>query len=107
MVGWAFFPYGGVISAFQTISFSAHAMQDMANTTADAISLLQKGMEKIRTSVVQHQMVLELLTVKDGGICRILNTSCFYIPAYKQSISNRVQHMRQIVPKPPPDTWNP
>lgn len=70
MAGWTFFPHGGLISAFQKLNFLAHALQDLANTPANSVSLIQKGMEEIRTSVIQHQTVLDLLTAKDRGVCK-------------------------------------
>ncbi|NXV39666.1 ERVV2 protein, partial [Rissa tridactyla] len=48
----------------------------IVNSTADAIQGLQIGVNSLSKVVLQNRMVLDLLMIKEGGVCAVINQSC-------------------------------
>ncbi|NWT48334.1 ERVV2 protein, partial [Chroicocephalus maculipennis] len=46
------------------------------SSTADAIQGLQIEVNSLSKVVLQNRMVLDLLTIKGGGVCAVINQSC-------------------------------
>ncbi|KAL6483883.1 hypothetical protein MHYP_G00087550 [Metynnis hypsauchen] len=51
------------------------------DSTCMANDSLHLEQQAIRAAVIRHHQILDLMTMKEGGVCTILNASCcFYIP---------------------------
>ncbi|XP_074424774.1 endogenous retroviral envelope protein HEMO-like, partial [Larus michahellis] len=48
----------------------------IVSSTADAIQGLQIEVNSLSKVVLQNRMVLDLLTIKGGGVCAVINQSC-------------------------------
>ncbi|NXP70395.1 ERVV2 protein, partial [Ramphastos sulfuratus] len=46
------------------------------NATGDALSAQRAEIESLRKGSVQYKLALDMLFVKEGGLCTILNDSC-------------------------------
>ncbi|NXF42079.1 ENR1 protein, partial [Nyctibius bracteatus] len=44
-------------------------LETMTNETARALDLLAEQATQMRTAIFQHQMVLDYLLAKEGGVC--------------------------------------
>ncbi|NXN64118.1 ENR1 protein, partial [Himantopus himantopus] len=45
------------------------ALEIITNKTADAIDLLTRQSQQMRTAILQHRMVLDYLLAEEGGVC--------------------------------------
>uniref|UniRef100_A0A8C1VCN4 ERVV2 protein n=1 Tax=Cyprinus carpio TaxID=7962 RepID=A0A8C1VCN4_CYPCA len=67
----------------------------IANSTENALTMVNDEMKQLRDAVIQNRLVLDMLTSESGGICKMLGTSCcFHIPDYSDNITNIIAHMR-------------
>lgn len=79
----------------------AYELMVTVNDTAGAIGALRVEQQAIRAAVVQHRMVFDLLTAQQGGVCKMINTSCcFYLPDFSANITDYMSHMRKAVIPP-------
>uniref|UniRef100_A0A3B4DT81 ERVV2 protein n=1 Tax=Pygocentrus nattereri TaxID=42514 RepID=A0A3B4DT81_PYGNA len=70
----------------------------LANETEKALTLVNTEMAAIRQAVLQNRMALDLLLAKEGGVCKVLNTSCcFSLPDYYRNMSDLIAHMRASI----------
>ena len=55
--------------------------------------LQNEEIDAIRNMVLQHQITLDFLTAEQGGLCVMLNTTCFtYIPNNISTTCNRTSN---------------
>ncbi len=60
-----------------------------------ALDLITEELKKMRESVFQYRLVLELLTSQQGGVCKMLGISCcFHIPDNSDNVTDIVEHMK-------------
>ncbi|NXN70127.1 ENR1 protein, partial [Himantopus himantopus] len=45
------------------------ALEIITNKTAKAIDLLTRQSQQMRTTILQHRMVLDYLLAEEGGVC--------------------------------------
>ncbi|KAL0150426.1 hypothetical protein M9458_054243 [Cirrhinus mrigala] len=70
-------------------------------STENALTLVNGEMKELRDAVIQNRLVLDMLTSKSGGVCKMLGTSCcFHIPDYSDNVTNIVAHMRMAIKEP-------
>ncbi|NXG94136.1 ERVV2 protein, partial [Stercorarius parasiticus] len=58
-----------------TVNISA-TIDKIVNSTADAIKGSQVEVNSLSKVVLQNRMVLDLLAIKGGGVCAVINQSC-------------------------------
>uniref|UniRef100_A0AAR2IYE3 Uncharacterized protein n=1 Tax=Pygocentrus nattereri TaxID=42514 RepID=A0AAR2IYE3_PYGNA len=107
-VGWSVFLGGGTTAALNKINGLAWQILVLANETEKALTLVNTEMAAIRHAVLQNRMALDLLLAKEGGVCKVLNTSCcFSLPDYYRNMSDLIAHMRAGIQPPPlaDDSW--
>uniref|UniRef100_A0A3B4BK52 Uncharacterized protein n=1 Tax=Pygocentrus nattereri TaxID=42514 RepID=A0A3B4BK52_PYGNA len=107
-VWWSVFLGGGTAAALNKINGLAWQILVLANETEKALTLVNTEMAAIRQDVLQNRMALDLLLAKEGGVCKVLNTSCcFSLPDYYRNMSDLIAHMRAGIQPPPiaDDSW--
>ncbi|NXV39477.1 ERVV2 protein, partial [Rissa tridactyla] len=71
---WWFIPSLGV-SEKAIVNISA-TIDRIISSTADAIQGLQIEVNSLLKVFLQNRMVSDLLTIKGGGVCAVINQSC-------------------------------
>ncbi|KAM3602295.1 uncharacterized protein V6R79_001523 [Siganus canaliculatus] len=105
-VGWSIFLGGGTAATLNKINGLAWSVLSLANQTEKALTLMNNEMFAIRTAVIQHRLVLDIILAEKGGICKLLNVSCcFYVPDEYENITDIVKHMQNAI-RPPPVASN-
>ncbi|KAL1264179.1 hypothetical protein QQF64_004534 [Cirrhinus molitorella] len=100
-MGWSIFLGVGTAVSINKINGLAWSVLAIANSTENALTLVNGEMKELRDAVIQNRLVLDMLTAKSGGVCKMLGTSCcFHIPDYSDNITNIVAHMRMAVKEP-------
>uniref|UniRef100_A0A673NGR9 Uncharacterized protein n=1 Tax=Sinocyclocheilus rhinocerous TaxID=307959 RepID=A0A673NGR9_9TELE len=67
----------------------------IANSTENALRMVNDEMKQIRDAVIQNRLVLDTLMSERGGLCKMLGTlCCFHIPDYSENVTNIITHMR-------------
>uniref|UniRef100_A0A673GF21 Uncharacterized protein n=1 Tax=Sinocyclocheilus rhinocerous TaxID=307959 RepID=A0A673GF21_9TELE len=60
----------------------------LANSTENALTMVNDEMKQIRDAGIQNRLVLDMLTSERRGVCKMLGTSCcFHIPDYSENPS--------------------
>ncbi len=73
----------------------------IANSTENALTMVNDEMRQIRDAVIQDRLVLNILTWEKGGVCKMLGISCcFHIPDYSDNVTDIITHMRMAVKEP-------
>ncbi|XP_058616612.1 uncharacterized protein LOC131530382 isoform X1 [Onychostoma macrolepis] len=100
-VGWSIFPGVGTALSINKINGLAWSVLTIANSTENALTMVNEEMKQIRDTVIQNRLALDLLTSEKGGVCKMLGTSCcFHIPDYSDNVTNIITHMRMAVKEP-------
>ncbi|KAJ0003524.1 hypothetical protein NQD34_008622, partial [Periophthalmus magnuspinnatus] len=74
----------------------------LANETESGLTLVNAEMVAIRTAVIQPRLVLDILLAEKGGVCKLINASCyFHIPDEFDNITDIMKHMQGWVLAPP------
>ena len=67
-------------------------------------STLKLNMEQraLRTAVIQHRTVLDILTAKQGGVCKMIGTTCcFFVPDNHDNVTDVITAMSNAIRDPP------
>lgn len=100
-IGWSLFLGVGTAVSINKINGLAWTVMAIANSTENALTMVNDEMKQLRDAVIQNRLVLDMLTSESGGICKMLGTSCcFHIPDYSDNITNIIAHMRMAVKEP-------
>jgi len=52
-----------------------------ANSTENALTMINDEMKRIRDAVIKNRLELDMLSAEKGWLCKMLGTlCCFYIP---------------------------
>lgn len=101
-VGWSVFLGGGTTATLNKINGLAWQMLVLANETEKALALVTAELKAVRQAVLQNRVALDLVFSKEGGLCKVLNTSCcFSLPDYTDNITDLIQHMKDSIAPPP------
>lgn len=91
----------GTAVSINKINGLAWTVMALANSTENALTMVNDEMKQLRDAVIQNRLVLDMLTSESGGVCKMLGTSCcFHIPDYSDNITNIIAHMRMAVKEP-------
>uniref|UniRef100_A0A672LEV9 Uncharacterized protein n=1 Tax=Sinocyclocheilus grahami TaxID=75366 RepID=A0A672LEV9_SINGR len=94
-IGWSVFLGVGTAVSINKINGLAWTVLAIANSTENALTMVNDEMKQIRDAVIQNRLVLDMLTSERGGVCKMLGTSCcFHIPDYSENVTNIIAHMR-------------
>ncbi|XP_051996372.1 uncharacterized protein LOC127653643 [Xyrauchen texanus] len=100
-VGWSLFLGVGTTVTINKINGLAWTVLAIANSTENALTMINDEMKQLRDAVIQNRLVLDMLTAEKGGVCKMLGMSCcFNIPDYSDNITNVIEHMRKAVQEP-------
>ncbi|MGL4599926.1 MAG: hypothetical protein ACRCVE_00145 [Plesiomonas sp.] len=103
-VGWSLaglFTGVGTTTALNKINGLAWQVLSLENETVQALEVIKGELKKMREAVIQHRLVLDMLTAEKGGVCKMLSVSCcFHIPDGSENITDIIGHMREAIPKP-------
>lgn len=75
-VRW-FLPWLGVSKLEQIIVNILAVIQGIENKALDVIQAIQIEVSSFSEVVLQNRMALDLLLVSQGGVCTVINTSCY------------------------------
>ena len=70
-------PSLGVAQLEKAIVNISATLEIVENATIDALRAIQEEVSSLSKVVLQNRMALDLLTAKQGGVCTIINQSCF------------------------------
>jgi len=70
-------PSLGVAQLENAIVNISATLEIVENATIDALRAIQEEVSSLSKVVLQNRMALDLLTAKQGGVCTIINQSCF------------------------------
>ncbi len=100
-IGWSILPGVGTAVSINKINGLAWTVLAIANSTENALTMVNDEMRQIRDAVIQNRLVLDILTSEKGGVCKMLGVSCcFHIPDYSDNVTNIITHMRMAVKEP-------
>lgn len=71
-----FIPGLGVSELEKAIVNLSATVETIMNASADAIRAQQIEIKSISQLAIQNRLALDLLYVKEGGVCTVINTSC-------------------------------
>ncbi|XP_040445890.1 syncytin-1-like [Falco naumanni] len=101
-VRW-FIPWLGVSELEKAVVNMSAEIEQMFNLTTDAINRLNQEVKSLSKVVIQNRMALDLITLKEGGVCMIINQSCcVYVDQSNQietdinKIWNKVQILHKV-----------
>ena len=85
----------------------------MHDSTADlqmSTVLLTQEQMAMRSVVLRNRQALDLLTAREGGVCKMLSGKCcFLIPNNHDNITSLIAHSREAIATipqpPPPESW--
>jgi len=75
LVRWLF-PMMGVSELEKAIVNVSAVVENLANTTADALGKLQAEVDSLAKMTIQNRLAVDMLTAKEGGVCILINQSC-------------------------------
>lgn len=87
-------------------------MEIVTNTTAQALWVVTSQLDESRTAILQLQMGLDYVLVKQGRMCNALNLTkvvcCFNISDNGEAIRSLADHMEAVahVPVQSWEGWN-
>ncbi len=91
-------PGVGTAVSINKINGLAWTVLAIANSTENALTMVNDEMRQIRDAVIQNRLVIDVLTSEKGGVCKMLGLSCcFHIPDYSDNVTNIITHMRMAV----------
>ncbi|KAL6491515.1 hypothetical protein MHYP_G00018600 [Metynnis hypsauchen] len=100
-IGWSLFLGGGTAATLLKINGLAYQLMVVLNDSSSAINAVRLEQQAIRAAVLEHRQVLDILTLKEGGVCTMINASCcFYIPDLSANVTDYVAHMRNAIMEP-------
>ncbi len=100
-IGWSILPGVGTAVSINKINGLAWIVLAIANSTENALTMVNDEMRLLRDAVIQKRLVLDILTSEKCGVCKMLGTSCcFHIPDYSDNVTNIFTHMRMAVKEP-------
>ncbi|XP_040977177.1 endogenous retrovirus group V member 2 Env polyprotein-like [Aquila chrysaetos chrysaetos] len=73
---WWLFPMLGVSELEKTIVNISATLDEIFNTSTNAIANMQVEIASLSLVVVQNRMALDILTAEAGGVCTVINQSC-------------------------------
>ena len=93
----ALVPSYGVMAALDQIRDLSHAVEDLANTTANGMSMLSQEMTAVRMMTLQNRAALDYLLASQGGTCAVIGTECCtFIPDHNATIQEITNHLNNI-----------
>lgn len=98
----------GTTVALNKINGLAWQVLSLENDTTYAFQLIGDELKKMREAVIQHRLVLDMLTAEKGGLCKMLGISCcFNVPDNSGNLTDIIGHMRKAIPQPEKvsDSW--
>ncbi|KAK9981008.1 hypothetical protein ABG768_000580 [Culter alburnus] len=99
--GWSMLMGAGTAVSINKINGLTWTVLAIANSTENALTMVNDEMKQIRIAVIQNRLVLDMLTAEKGGVCKMLGTSCcFHIPDFSDNITSVIAHMKEAVKEP-------
>lgn len=89
-------PFYGVMSALDQIADLSHAIEIIANETANALMLISSELASVRLLALQNRAALDFLLAARGGTCAVIGSECCtFVPDYNVTLGDIINHLHE------------
>ncbi|XP_073339576.1 uncharacterized protein [Pagrus major] len=91
-------PWWGVVNNAHNIDKLHVRLENLTAIVSGGFAALTPWSAAVRTTLIQHQMALDLLLASQGGLCHIIgDLCCTYIPDISGNMTATVDHLNDLL----------